>query len=387
MADTASLAALADPLPLAQALMRRPSVTPADEGALDTLQAALEGLGFACRRMKFGQIDNLFAKRGSGRPHLCFAGHTDVVPVGDAAAWSVDPFAATVKDGQLIGRGAADMKGAIAAFVAAVASTPAPQKGAISFLITGDEEGPAIDGTRKVLDALLAEGETFDNCLVGEPTSDHHLADVVKNGRRGSFNGVITVIGKQGHAAYPHLSINPVHALIDLTAAMRAHKFDDGAPGFDPSRLTISTIDVGNTAHNVVPARAVAKFNVRFNSHHTGAAIMAWAKAMAAQTAAATNTQITIEGRATGEAFYCAPGPFHEIILDAAQAVTGRRPALATTGGTSDARFLHEACPVAELGMSNDSAHMVDEAVPVEDLRTLARIYARILTDYFAKLG
>lgn len=375
---------LADPLPLAQALLRCPSVTPADLGALDVLQGALEKLGFACRRMKFGEVDNLYAKRGTGLPHLCFAGHTDVVPPGDLAAWTVDPFAAEIRDGNLIARGAVDMKAAIACFVAAIASVPPPAKGAISLLITGDEEAAAVDGTKKVLEQLLAEGEQFSHCLIGEPSSVDRVADTIKNGRRGSFNCVIVCEGKQGHVAYPHRALNPMTPLLDLLDVLRRTKLDDGAPGFDPSNLEITSIDVGDGPHNVIPARARAKLNIRMNGNHTGASLEAWIGREADTVAARTGARFTITGQPSGEAFYCAPGMFTDLVQDAAESVTGRRPDLATTGGTSDARFLHKACPTCELGLLNDMAHKVDEFAPVEDIRTLSRIYAAILTNYFA---
>jgi succinyl-diaminopimelate desuccinylase len=374
-----------DPIPLAQALLRCASVTPADLGALDVLQGALERIGFACRRMKFGEIDNLFAKRGAGLPHFCFAGHTDVVPPGDIAAWTVDPFAAEIRDGKLIARGAVDMKAAIACFVAAVASLPVPAKGAISLLITGDEEAQAIDGTKKVLDALLAEGEQFSHCLIGEPSSVDLVADMIKNGRRGSFNCVITAEGKQGHVAYPHRSLNPVGPLLDLLDELRRRELDNGAPGFDPSHLEITSIDVGDGPHNVIPARAKAKLNVRFNNNHTGASMLAWVQETAAAIGKHSGVRFTVEGRATGEAFYCDAGPFTDLVQNAAESVTGRRPVLSTTGGTSDARFMHKACPTCELGLLNETAHKVDEFAPVEDIRTLTRIYAKVLADYFVK--
>lgn len=385
MADAAMPAY--DPIPLAQALLRCASVTPADLGALDILQRALEDLGFACRRMKFGEVDNLYAKRGGGLPHFCFAGHTDVVPPGDTAAWSVNPFAAEIRDGNLVARGAVDMKAAIACFVSAVASIPVPAKGAISLLITGDEEAQAIDGTKKVLDALLAEGEQFSHCLIGEPSSVDAVADMIKNGRRGSFNCVIVAEGKQGHVAYPHRSLNPMGPLLDLLDVLRRTKLDDGAPGFDASHLEITSIDVGDGPHNVIPARAKAKLNVRFNGNHTGASIKAWIEKEAAAIAARTGARFSVDGRATGEAFYCDPGPFTDLVQDASEAITGRRPVLSTTGGTSDARFMHKACPVCELGLLNETAHKVDEFAPVEDIRTLARIYTKVLGDYFVKFG
>jgi succinyl-diaminopimelate desuccinylase len=386
MADTAHTPSLVDPVPLAQALIRCASVTPADAGALDVLEAVLKPLGFACRRMTFGAVGNLYAKRGQGRPHLCFAGHTDVVPPGDATSWRADPFAARIVEDKLIGRGAADMKGAIAAFAAALGATPQPPKGAISLLITGDEEGPAVDGTKRVLDTLTAEGEHFDHCLVGEPTSGARLADTVKTGRRGSYNAVIIVEGKQGHVAYPELALNPVNVLLDLVADLRAWRLDEGAQGFDPSHLEVTSIDVGDGPHNMIPAQARAKFNIRFNANHTGASLRAaLEERRAAAAARAPGARITLEGRATGEAFYSTPGAFAALVLDAAEALTGRRPALSTSGGTSDARFIQALCPVVELGLSNDTAHKVDEFVPVEDVRTLARIYAKIIEDYFAR--
>lgn len=365
-----------DPLPLAQALIRAKSVTPADDGALDILGAALEGLGFRLQRFKFGEVENLYARRGAEGPNFCFAGHTDVVPVGDAAAWSVDPFAAEIRDGVLIGRGAADMKAAIAAMVAAVNGFEGG--GSISFLITGDEEGPAVDGTKRVLEALAAQGERLDACLVGEPTSEDRLGDVVKNGRRGSLNAVLTARGVQGHAAYPHKARNPLPALLDALSALRGRRLDTGAPGFEPSNLEVTTIDVGNPAHNVIPAQAQAKLNIRFNTAHTGAALQAWVE----ETCAAYGVEVAI--RVTGEPFYVPPGPLTEVVLQAAKAVTGAPPALTTGGGTSDARFIRNHCPVVELGLFNATAHMVDEQVAVDDVRTLAEIYRQILIGYFA---
>lgn len=383
MLDVAAAARL-DPIPLAQALIRCASVTPEDAGALGVLEEALKPLGFVCRRMKFGEVDNLFATRGSGAPHLMFAGHTDVVPVGDAASWSVDPFAATIREGALVGRGACDMKGAIAAFVAAL--PPAQQRGTISLLITGDEEGPAIHGTKPVLEALAQEGVRFDHCLVGEPTSDQSFGDIIKNGRRGSLNAVVRVDGVQGHVAYPEKTLNPVPILMDLLDALRAKTLDNGAPGFDPSNLEVTTIDVGNPAHNVIAAHAAAKFNIRFNSNHTGESLLAWIESERAAIAGKhPRARISIEARATGEAFYSPPGAFTDLLLAAVESVTGRKPALSTSGGTSDARFIHAYCPVAEFGVLNDMAHKVDEFTMVDDLRALAAIYAKVIEDYFAK--
>lgn len=375
-----------NPLPLAQALIRCRSVTPTDDGALDVLGSALADLGFTLHRMRFGEVDNLYARWGDGGRNFCFAGHTDVVPVGDMAAWSVPPFDANVQDGWLIGRGAADMKAAIAAFAAAAGDCirDGAARGSISFLITGDEEGPAIDGTRRALDALVARGERIDHCLVGEPTSVDWVGDVVKNGRRGSLNGVVTATGRQGHVAYPHLAANPVSALLDLLQALRARVLDDGAQGFDPSNLEVTSVDVGNAAHNVIPARAQAKFNIRFNTHHSGSALLDWIEAQRAQIAAAhPNVTIAIEARATGEPFYTAPGELTDILRAAVRNATGRDATLSTSGGTSDARFIKDVCPVAELGLQNATAHMVDERVRVDDVHQLADIYRRVLDAYF----
>ncbi len=373
----------ADPLPLAERLIRCPSVTPADAGALDVLSGALESLGFHVRRMKFGEIVNLYARLGARGRNFCFAGHTDVVPVGDAAAWSVDPFSASVRDGWLIGRGAADMKAAIAAMVAACAMHGAPKDGSISFLITGDEEGPALDGTQRVLAALKAEGETIDHCIVGEPTSVDAVGDTVKNGRRGSLNCVINAEGRQGHAAYPEQHLNPVAPLLELLHALQTRKLDDGAPGFDPSRLTVTSVDVGNSAHNVVAARAVAKLNIRFNNAHSGDDLKGWIEESAARAAAASGVKIETRIQITGRPFLTAPGPFTELVQAGVRDAVGRAAELSTSGGTSDARFIKDVCPVVELGLQNATAHMVDEKVRVADVRALADCYAAVLKRYF----
>lgn len=379
---------LSDPLPLAQALMRRCSVTPHDDDVLAVLSDALERLGFRVRCYRFGEVDNLYARRGDSAPNFCFAGHLDVVPPGDVSAWASDPFAADVRDGKLYGRGAADMKAAIAAMVAGVAqfdTENATAAGSISFLITLDEEGPAIDGTKKVLEAITAEGEKIDHCLVGEPTSVDDVADTVKNGRRGSLNAVITATGKQGHVAYPKLAVNPVNVLLDVIHHLRRRMLDSGAPGFDASNLEVTSIDVGNVAHNVIPAKAVAKFNIRFNTNHTGAALLDWIEECRQRAARfVPGAELTIEARVTGEPFYTDPGAFTDLIADAARETLGRAPTLSTSGGTSDARFIKDVCPVAELGLQNATAHMIDENVRVDDVRDLARLYAAILKRYFA---
>jgi succinyl-diaminopimelate desuccinylase len=382
---------LADPIPLAQALIRRRSVTPLDDDVLAVLGEALERLGFRVKRYRFGAVDNLYARRGEAAPNFCFAGHLDVVPAGDESAWTSDPFAAEIRDGKLYGRGAADMKAAIAAMVAGVAQYDAAQSdasGSISFLITLDEEGPAVDGTKKVLEALAEEGERLDHCLVGEPTSVADVADTVKNGRRGSLNAVVTVEGKQGHVAYPALAVNPLSALLDMLHHLRRRILDAGAPGFDASNLEVTSIDVGNAAHNVIPARATAKFNIRFNTHHSGAALLEWIEECRQRAARfAPGAVIGVEARATGEPFYTAPGAFTDLIAQAAHETLGRTPQLSTSGGTSDARFIKDHCEVAELGLQNATAHMVDEHVRVEDVRDLARLYAAVLRRYFLGCG
>jgi succinyl-diaminopimelate desuccinylase len=375
---------LTDPIPLAQALMRRPSVTPSEAGALDACEAALVALGFRVKRYKFGLVDNLYARRGDARPNFCFAGHLDVVPPGEG--WSSDPFAAEIRDGLLYGRGATDMKTAIAAMIAATENflRAGDPKGSISFLLTCDEEGPAVDGTKRVLETLAADGEALDHCLVGEPTSETRVGDVIKNGRRGSLNVVVTMDGKQGHVAYPHRACNPVTPLIETLAALKARRLDDGAPGFDPSNLETTSVDVGNAAHNVIPQRATAKLNIRFNTNHTAETLLAWIDetASAAAQRAGANYSRTISSQSL--AFYTDPGPFTDLIVAAVEESFGVKPQLATTGGTSDARYIRLYCPVAELGLRNETAHMVDEHCAVEDVRTLARCYQAVLQRYFS---
>lgn len=378
---------LADPLPLAQALMRRRSVTPHDDDVLATFAEALERLGFRIDRRVFGDVGNLYARLGDTGPNFCFAGHLDVVPVGDAAAWTADPFGAEIRDGWLYGRGAADMKTALAAMVAATsrfleAGRPA---GSISFLVTLDEEGPAINGTRRMLEALKDAGETIDHCLVGEPTSVDVVGDTIKNGRRGSLNAVVTVEGKQGHVAYPQRAVNPVSVLLDMAHHLRHRILDSGAPGFGASNLEITTLDVGNTAHNVIPARATGKFNIRFNTTHTGEELLAWIETCRERTARyARGATVKVDAVVGGEPFYTTPGPFTEMLMGAVEDATGRQSELSTSGGTSDARFIRHVCPVAELGLQNETAHMVDERVRVEDIETLTRVYEAVLKRYFA---
>jgi succinyl-diaminopimelate desuccinylase len=372
-----------DPVALARDLIRRPSVTPADEGAMDILQGVLERLGFDCRRMRFGEIENLYAKRGTGGPNLCFAGHTDVVPPGETGAWRADPFEAEVQDGVLIGRGAVDMKGSIAAWVAAVARLP-EDVGTLSFLITGDEEGRAVDGTKRVVETLMAEGERIDACLVGEPSSVLTLGDVVKVGRRGSLNVWITVEGRQGHVAYPERAANPIPPLVRLLDRLDARRLDEGYPAFPPSNLEITTVDVGNPATNVIPARAHGRFNIRFNPSHTGASLMEWITAEARAVELESGMPVRLEFLHSGDAFLTEPGPFVATVLETIEAELGVRPDPNTTGGTSDARFIRAMCPVLEFGLVGQTMHQVDERVPVEQIERLSGVYEAIVRRFFA---
>jgi succinyl-diaminopimelate desuccinylase len=377
-----------DPVALTQALIRRPSVTPADAGAMDVVQEALAGLGFSCRRMKFGEIENLYARLGETRPNLCFAGHTDVVPVGDRDAWSVDPFEARIEDGVLIGRGATDMKSAIAAFIAAAdAALDANEvTGSLSLLITGDEEGVSTHGTKLVVEALAAEGEAIDHCVVGEPTSSALFGDMIKIGRRGSLNAYLTVDGVQGHSAYPQRAANPIPVLVRLLSALQDRQLDDGYPEFQPSNLQVTTIDVGNPATNVIPKTAKARLNIRFNPAHTGRSLADWIEAEAAKAGEGFNGQVTAQVAISGEAFLTEPGPFVAVVAEAVEAEAGRRPELSTTGGTSDARFIRALCPVVELGLVGATMHAVDERTPVAEIEQLTAVYRRLIRRYFETL-
>jgi succinyl-diaminopimelate desuccinylase len=371
-----------DALALAQALIRRPSVTPKDAGALDVLEAALKALGFTTHRLPFGDIDNLYARLGDAAPHFCFAGHTDVVPVGEG--WKADPFGAEVKDGMLYGRGAADMKSAIAAFVAAVAKTGTP-KGSISLLITGDEEGVAVNGTIKLLEWLKARGEKIDHCVVGEPTSVGKAGDTLKIGRRGSINFRVTVTGMQGHVGYPHKANNPIPALAELVTQLATHKLDKGTDHFDPSTLAFTTVDVGNEATNVIPGEARAGFNIRFNDRHTPESLTNWVNDRAARIAQESGCAIQVTAKTSGVAFLTAPGKFTQLVSDTVAGVTGQSPFFSTSGGTSDARFIKDFCPVVELGLAGGTMHKADECVPVAEIAALTEIYAALLAAYFAK--
>ena len=380
-----------DAVAFASALIKRPSVTPADAGALDTLQHALESMGFSCKRYPFGdreaRVDNLYARLGTSAPNFCFAGHTDVVPAGDESKWAQDPFAGKVEDGQLLGRGAADMKGAIAAFVGAVSdllSSGWTPQGSISFLITGDEEGPAINGTKKLLKAIADEGETIDHCLVGEPTNPNQMGEMVKNGRRGSFNADLTVTGKQGHVAYPHLAINPVPTLLRILSKLQLRHLDDGSEFFQPSNLEITTVDVGNPTENMIPETAKARFNIRFNTEHSGASLTQWVEGILAEARQGFGGRVDIQIRVSGESFLTPPGKLTDIIQDAAENILGRRPELSTSGGTSDARFISNYAPVAEFGLVGATMHQVNERVDIADIDTLAAIYKDVLRRYFS---
>jgi succinyl-diaminopimelate desuccinylase len=365
----------ADPLPLAQALIRARSVTPADGGAQAVLASDLERLGFAVQRLRFGAIENLYARIGDSGPHLCFAGHTDVVPAGDG--WSADPFGAEVRDGVLYGRGACDMKGAIAAFVAAAETYLAQggKRGSISLLITGDEEGDAVDGTVKVLAWMRDRNEVPDFCLVGEPTNPSTLGEVIKIGRRGSLNARITVHGTQGHTAYPSRADNPCHRLVAALAELTAKPIDAGSEHFEPTTLAISSIDVGNPASNVIPASATARLNIRFNDLHSGTSLEGWLREVLARHAPRHELVVSV----SGESFLTAPGAAVEKLSRAIAAATGVRPRLDTGGGTSDARFITRLCPVAEFGLVGQTMHKADECVPVAELRALSAAYGAVI--------
>jgi succinyl-diaminopimelate desuccinylase len=363
-----------DPLPLAQALLRCRSVTPADDGAQTVLATALERLGFTVTRLKFGAIENLFAERAGPGKHLCFAGHTDVVPAGATALWRHDPFGAEVENDILYGRGAVDMKSAIAAFVSAAAYTI----GHVSLLITGDEEDHAVDGTAKVLDWLVAAEKIPDFCVVGEPTSKVRLGDTVKIGRRGSLNARITVTGRQGHAAYPHLADNPIHRLIPALATLAAHRLDDGMDWFEPSSLQITSVDVGNPASNVIPATATARLNIRFNDRHSQASLSDWLT----ETLAAYAPDAELDIHCSGGAFLTQPGTETAALTHAIETVTGIAAKLDTGGGTSDARFIARHCPVAEFGLVGATMHAADECVPVAQLSQLAAVYRALIEGF-----
>ena len=376
---------MTDPVALLQELIRCESVTPKEGGALDYLEKLLAAHGFSCHRLKFSdkdtpEVDNLYARRGTSAPHLCFAEHTDVVPVGDRTLWTCEPFGGVIKDGKIWGRGACDMKGAIATFVAAALDVIKKGKpaGSISFLITGDEEGPAVNGTRKVLEWLEKKDEKIDFCIVGEPTSRETLGDMMKIGRRGTFTGKITVTGKQGHVAYPHLADNPVPKLLALLKTLDDLELDQGTAHFQPSNLEIVNIDIGNAAENVIPASARATFNVRFNDLFSGATLEKKLRGVMD----ALHIPYDMAVRGGGESFYTPPGKYSDLLQSAVKKVTGLTPELSTSGGTSDARFIKKYCPVVEFGIVGKTAHQVDEHVAMKDMAALTEIYKEVIKAY-----
>ncbi|WP_322099402.1 succinyl-diaminopimelate desuccinylase [Haematospirillum jordaniae] len=384
-----SIQDLRDPLPLAQALLRCPSVTPNDAGALHTLQQVLERIGFTCTRLVFSEpgtpdVANLYARLGTRGPNFCFAGHTDVVPAPPSSGWSHAPFGGEVVDGVLYGRGAADMKGAIAAFVAAVARLleQGHPAGSISLLITGDEEGPAINGTRKLLDWVSRHDTAPDMCLVGEPTNPDALGDMIKIGRRGSLSGILTVHGTQGHVAYPHRADNPLPRMLALLQALTATPLDEGTADFQPSNLELTSIDTGNTADNVIPGQVRVVFNVRFNTCYTAHSLEAEIRSRLAKVCP-DPARYSLETVCSGEPFLTPQGELSALLMEAISTLTGRTPELSTSGGTSDARFIRHLCPVAEFGLVGRSMHKVDEHCRVDDLETLTQIYHRVLSRFF----
>jgi succinyl-diaminopimelate desuccinylase len=381
----------ADPVTIARDLLRCPSVTPQEGGALTFLEKNLTGVGFIVHRVVFSEpgtedVENLYARIGTAGPHLVFAGHTDVVPPGDESRWRHRPFAGDIADGVLFGRGAVDMKGAIACLLAAVlghlTANDGGPKGSISFLITGDEEGVAVNGTVKLLQWAAARGEKFDHCILGEPTNPTQLGDMIKIGRRGSLNGTLIVRGTQGHVAYPALADNPVRCIVSIMTALMAEPLDAGSGHFDPSNLEFTSVDVGNKTVNVIPPEARARFNIRFNDRHTQGSLKALVEARAR--VAAQDGRFRIEWEpSNADVFLTRPGPFVDLVSGAIAEITGRQPELSTSGGTSDARFIKDYCPIVEFGLVNATMHKLDECVATADLVALTAIYRRILDRYF----
>jgi succinyl-diaminopimelate desuccinylase len=377
-----------DPVELTAALVRCPSITPNEGGALVLLEELLAGAGFECTRVDRGGVSNLFARWGRKGANRSFGfnGHTDVVPLGDEAAWTVPPFGAVIKDGYLYGRGATDMKSGVAAFAAAAVDfvRETPPDGAIILAITGDEEGDAVDGTTALLDWMRDNGESMTDCLVGEPTSPDEMGDAIKIGRRGSMTAWFTVTGEQGHSAYPHRANNPLSAMARLMDRLASHELDQGTDHFDPSTLAVVTIDTGNPATNVIPAQCKAAVNIRFNDRHSGAELTEWLKTEADRIISEFGVKVDIRVSISGESFITPPGELSDLILEAVRAETGRTPDLSTSGGTSDARFVKNHCPVVECGLVGKTMHQVDERVKVEQIGQLKAIYRRILKEYFA---
>jgi len=377
-----------DPVALTAELVRCASVTPDEGGALVLLEQLLSGAGFTCTRVDRGRVSNLFARwgeKGHARS-FGFNGHTDVVPIGDANAWTMPPFGAREKDGYLWGRGSTDMKSGVAAFAAAAVDfvKATPPEGAVILTITGDEEGDAVDGTVALLDWMDAEGEAMSVCLVGEPTCPDEMGEMMKIGRRGSMTAFFTVRGQQGHAAYPHRALNPLPALTQLVNRLASHTLDDGTEHFDASTLAVTTIDVGNPATNVIPAEGRFTVNIRFNDAHSSSSLIGFLRSEADKVAEATGVQIGMETKVSGESFLTPPGPLSDLVAQSVAQETGRVPELSTSGGTSDARFVKDHCPVVEFGLVGKTMHQVDERVSVEQIGQLKAIYTRILQDYFA---
>jgi succinyl-diaminopimelate desuccinylase len=382
--------AVIDPVELSQRLIRCPSVTPVDGGALDELQTVLEELGFVCHRLMFSEagtpdIENLYARLGTVAPNFCFAGHTDVVPVGDNGAWTIDPFAGEILNGDLYGRGSSDMKSAIASFISAaqrfVTDHEGAPPGSISLLITGDEEGPAINGTVKVLQWMQENGESIDSCIVGEPTNPEELGGMAKIGRRGSFTGWLTVHGTQGHTAYPHLADNPLSRLVRMMAPLAEEQLDQGSAHFPPTTVAIASIDTGNTVTNVIPAKATASFNIRFNDLQSADSIETWLRGLFDD----VGGTYELTTACSSNAFVTEPGPLSEDLIVAVDQVLGVKPELSTTGGTSDARFIRAHCPVIEFGGVGKTMHKINEHVRVEDVHRLADVYHALLTRFFSR--
>ncbi|MBH5387443.1 succinyl-diaminopimelate desuccinylase [Bradyrhizobium diversitatis] len=387
---------MTDALSIARDLIRCPSVTPADAGALGVLEKALNAAGFTCHRVTFSEpgtadVDNLYARIGTAGPHITFAGHTDVVPPGDESAWSVGAFSGEVKDGVLHGRGAVDMKGGIACSVAAVLAHLAANggkprsdgKGSISFLITGDEEDVSVNGTVKLLKWAAERGEKFDHCVLGEPSNVETLGDTIKVGRRGSQSGTLVVDGVQGHVAYPHRASNPVPDISRLIVAISDEPLDHGSAQFQASNLEFTSVDVGNKAFNVIPGEARARFNIRYNDNHTQASLRELVEARLAKACGNRIKARIVWEPSNSNVFVTKPGPFTDLAVSAIEEVTGRKPELSTSGGTSDARFIASYCPVIEFGLVGQTMHQVDERVPVKDLEKLTKVYRGILARYF----
>src|SRR5215470_6134724 len=383
----------ADPAALARDLLRCPSVTPTEAGALGVIEGVLKAAGFTVHRVTFAEpgtapVENLYTRIGTASPHFAFAGHVDVVPPGEQAKWTHPPFAGDIADGTLYGRGAVDMKGGIASALAATLDYLAAQggrpKGSISFLITGDEEGVAVNGTVKLVQWAAERGETFDHCVLGEPSNVEAIGDTIKVGRRGSLNGTLVVTGKQGHVAYPERAENPVRGLVTLMSALMAEPLDHGSANFGPSNLEFTSIDIGNATVNLIPGEARARFNIRFNDCHSQVSLRMLIETRA-RAAAGERVRWHIDWQpSNADSFVTSPGPFVDLVVGAIKDITGRTPTLSTTGGTSDARFIKNYCPVLEFGLVGQTMHQVDERTPVADLTTLTAVYRRILDRYFA---